>query len=97
MRERRQENEEREAVQGIIRKRQAEEGKKDRAHQRSCGGAEVYPLASPLQAHIEGSRNELQSGLIWLDSCSDTYLALCNFLVSSWFRMDIWIKTCKKC
>lgn len=52
VRARGQEDEEGEAVQGVVREREAEEGEEDREDQGSGRGPQVHPLAPPLQAHL---------------------------------------------
>jgi len=55
VRSRGQEDKEREAVQGVVRQRSAEEGEEDRADQGPDRGPQVHPLAPPLQAHLISS------------------------------------------
>lgn len=52
LRPRRQEDEEREALQGLVREREAEAGEEDREDQGQGRGPQVHSLASPLQTHL---------------------------------------------
>lgn len=52
VRERGQEDEAGEAVQGVVRQRPAEEGEESGADQGQGGGAQVHPLAPPFQANL---------------------------------------------
>lgn len=55
LRARGQEDQAREAVQGLLRQRAAEAGEEDRAHQGPRRGAPLHPVAAPLQAHLSQS------------------------------------------